>query len=105
MYQTQSATTEIILGNEFNYIIGSDPEVKALATSLFVGGWYRNSDAIMISAGIEHRGFRIGVAYDYTTSDYKVANNSVGGFEIALTYKGLNPISAARNVTFPCSRF
>jgi type IX secretion system PorP/SprF family membrane protein len=105
LYQTQSATTEIIAGNEFNYIVGSDPEVRGLAPSIFLGGWYRNNDAIMISAGVEFQGFRIGVAYDYTSSDYKVVNNGRGGFEIGIRYIGLNPITAARNLVYPCSRF
>lgn len=105
LYQTQTATTEIIAGNEFNYIVGSDPEVKSLAPSIFVGGWYRNNDAIMVSAGVEFQGFRVGVAYDYTTSSYNVVNNGKGGFEIGVRYVGLNPISAARNLVYPCSRF
>lgn len=105
LYQTQTATTEIIAGNEFNYIVGSDPEVRSLAPSIFVGGWYRNNDAIMVSAGVEFQGIRIGVAYDYTTSTYNVVNNGRGGFEIGIRYVGLNPISAARNLVYPCSRF
>lgn len=105
LYQSQSATTEIIVGNEFNYIVGADPEIQSLATSIFVGGWYRNSDAAMVSAGIEHRGVRLGVAYDYNISTLNTVSNGKGGFEIALTYKGLNPISAARNLVYPCSRF
>lgn len=105
LYQTQTATTEIIAGNEFNYIVGSDPEVKSLAPSIFVGGWYRNNDAIMVSAGVEFQGFRVGVAYDYTTSSYNVVNNGKGGFEIGVRYVGLNPISAARSLVYPCSRF
>lgn len=105
LYQSQTATTEIIAGNEFNYIVGADPEVRSLATRIFVGGWYRNNDAIMISAGVEHRGVRLGVAYDYTTSDYKVVNSGAGGVEISLRFIGLNPINAARNLVYPCSRF
>lgn len=105
LYQTQTATTEIIAGNEFNYIVGSDPEVRALAPSIFVGGWYRNNDAIMVSAGVEWQGFRIGVAYDYTTSNLNVGSSNVGGIEIGIRYIGLNPISAARNLVYPCSRF
>lgn len=105
LYQTQTATTEIIAGNEFNYIIGSDPEVQGLVPKIFVGGWYRNNDAIMVSAGAEFQGLRIGVAYDFTTSTYNVVNNGRGGFEIGISYIGLNPISAARNLVYPCSRF
>ncbi|MDI9318887.1 MAG: PorP/SprF family type IX secretion system membrane protein [Phycisphaerales bacterium] len=105
LYQTQTATTEIIAGNEFNCIIASDPEVRDLATSLFVGGWYRNNDAVMISGGIEHRGFRVGVAYDYNTSALKTASSGKGGFEIMFRYIGLKPLNAARNLVYPCSRF
>lgn len=105
LYQTQSATTEIIAGNEFHYIVGSDPEVRALAPSIFAGGWYRNNDAVLISAGVEYQGFRIGVGYDFTTSSYNLVNNGRGAFEIGIRYIGLNPIDAARNVVYPCSRF
>lgn len=105
LYQSQTATTEIIAGNEFNYIVGNDVEVRSLATSIFLGGYYRNNDAIMISGGIQHRGFRIGVAYDYNTSGYKAVTNGNGGFEIALSYIALNPINAARSLSYPCSRF
>jgi type IX secretion system PorP/SprF family membrane protein len=105
LYQTQTATTEIIAGNEFNYIVGSDPEVKSLAPSIFVGGWYRNNDAIMVSAGVDYGGFRVGVAYDYNTSSLNTVSNGRGGFEICLRYVGLNPIDAARKISYPCSRF
>jgi type IX secretion system PorP/SprF family membrane protein len=105
LYQTQSASTEIIVGNEFNYIVGNDPEVKALAPSVFLGGWYRNSDAIMVTAGVQFQGFRVGVAYDYNTSSLNTVSNGKGGFEIALGFVGLNPIRAARSMAYPCSRF
>ncbi|GAA4451405.1 PorP/SprF family type IX secretion system membrane protein [Rurimicrobium arvi] len=105
LYQAQSSTTEIIAGSEFHYIVAGDPEIKALATGLFLGGWYRNNDAAMVSAGIEHRGLRVGVAYDYNTSKYNTATNGKGGFEICLRFIGLNPINAARNLVYPCSRF
>ncbi|MCC6185837.1 MAG: PorP/SprF family type IX secretion system membrane protein [Chitinophagaceae bacterium] len=105
LYQTQSATTEIIAGNEFNYIVGSDPEVRGLASSIFVGGWYRNNDAFMVSAGVEFKGIRVGVAYDYNTSSLNTVSNGKGGFEIGVRYIGLSPITAARNLVYPCSRF
>jgi len=105
LYQTQSSTAELIAGNEFNYIVAGDPETPTVATSVFVGGWYRNQDAIMISAGIEHRGFRVGVSYDYNTSDLKTASSGNGGFEISLRYIAPSPIDLARRLVYPCSRF
>jgi type IX secretion system PorP/SprF family membrane protein len=105
LYQMQSGTTEIIVGNEFNLIVGEDAEVRQLATAIFVGGYHRLNDAMLFTAGIEHRGFRLGVGYDYNSSKLKTASSGRGGFEIALRYTGLNPINAARNVVYPCSRF
>lgn len=104
LFQSQATTNEIVAGNEFNLIVGS-PEVRAAATSVFVGGWYRNSDAIMVTAGIEHRGVRLGVSYDYNTSDLKTASSGNGGFEISIRYIAPNPIDFARRLVYPCSRF
>lgn len=104
LYQMQSATKEMIAGSEFGYIIGNDPEVRALAPSIYVGGWYRNNDAAMFSAGLEYQGFRFGVGYDVTLSNYNTVNKA-GAIEFSLRYIGLNPIDAARSVVYPCARF
>lgn len=105
LYQSQSAISEVVVGNEFNYIVGGDPEIRSLATNIFVGGWYRMQDAAMITAGLEHRGVRLGVSYDYNTSNLKTASAGNGGFEISLRFIGLNPIDAAHRTVYPCSRF
>lgn len=104
LYQTQSTATEIVAGNEFHLIVGS-PELRNFTTALFLGGWYRNQDAIMINAGIEFKGFRVGVSYDYNTSDLKNASNGNGGFELAVTYIAPHPLDFARKLIYPCSRF
>ncbi len=52
----------------------------------FWGGLgYRNQDAVMIMLGIDYHGFRIGYAYDWTTSGMKKAG-SMGSHEIMLNY-------------------
>jgi len=104
LYQTQSSAYELEAGNEFHLIVGED-QFRGIATGVFLGGWYRSSDAIMINAGIEFKGFRFGVAYDYNTSNLKTASNGNGGFEIALRYIGPNPLDFARRLVYPCSRF
>lgn len=104
LYQSQSTATEIVAGNEFHLIVG-DPEFRNFTTAVFLGGWYRNSDAVMVSAGVEFKGFRVGVAYDYNTSSLKNASNGNGGFEIAITYKAPDPLDLARKLLYPCSRF
>lgn len=104
LYQSQSTATELIAGNEFNYILGS-PDVRSYATSIFLSGWYRSSDAIMAAIGMEFKGFRFGVAYDYNISSLKNASNGNGGFEISLRYIAPNLLDFAHKKTQPCARF
>lgn len=104
MYQTQTSATEMIAGTEFKYVVG-EPDIASVATSVFVGGWYRFGDATLITGGLEFKGFRVGFAYDYNMSDLKVASGGNGGFEIALRYIMPNPLDFAKKIAFPCSRF
>lgn len=104
MYQTQTSATEIIAGTEFLYIVG-EPDIRSVATGVFVGGWYRFGDAALITGGLEFKGFRVGFAYDYNMSKLKVASGGNGGFEIALRYIMPDPLDFARRIAFPCSRF
>lgn len=104
LYQTQATANEFIAGNEFNMIVGN-PEFRNFATSVFVGGWYRTGDAVMVTAGVEFKQLRIGVSYDYNTSALKTASNGNGGFEISLRYIAPSPLDFARKLIYPCARF
>lgn len=104
LYQTQATATELIAGNEFHYIVGS-PEFPSIATAVFLGAFYRTSDAAMLTAGVEFKGFRFGVSYDYNVSDLKDASNGNGGFEISLRYIAPSPLDFARRLIYPCARF
>lgn len=104
LYQTQATAYELVVGNEFNYIVGS-PEFRSIATSVFLGAWYRNSDAAMVTAGVEFKGLRVGVSYDYNTSALKNASQGNGGFEISLRFVAPDPLDFARRLVYPCSRF
>jgi type IX secretion system PorP/SprF family membrane protein len=104
LYQSQSTANEMIVGNEFHLIVG-DPEFQNFTTAVFLGGWSRLNDAIMINAGLEFKGMRLGFSYDYNTSDLKNATNGNGGFEISLTFKAPDPLDFARKLVYPCSRF
>ncbi|XZF13858.1 PorP/SprF family type IX secretion system membrane protein [Chitinophagaceae bacterium MMS25-I14] len=104
LYQTQATSNELIAGNEFNMIVGN-PEIRSFATNVFVGGYYRNGDAAMITAGMEFKGLRVGVSYDYNTSALKDASKGNGGFEISLRYIAPNPLTFAHKLVYPCSRF
>jgi len=104
LYQSQATANEIVAGTELNYAVGS-PEFRDVATSVFAGVYYRTSDAIMATVGLEWQGLRFGVSYDYNTSSLKDASNGNGGFEISIRYIAPNPLDFARKLVYPCSRF
>lgn len=104
LYQSQASAVEMIAGNEFHLIVG-DPEFQNFTTAVFLGGWYRFDDAAMVTAGLEFKGFRLGLAYDYTVSTLKNNARNTGGFELALTWIAPDPLDFARKLIYPCSRF
>lgn len=104
LYQSQSSATELVAGNEFHLMLG-EAEFRSVATALFLGGWYRSDDAVMVTAGIEWKGLRFGLSYDYNTSSLKNASNGNGGFEISLRYIAPSPLDFARRLVYPCTRF
>src|SRR6185369_17233326 len=48
LYQNQASASEIIAGNEFLYMVGGEPGYSNFSTAVFLGAWYRTSDAAMI---------------------------------------------------------
>jgi type IX secretion system PorP/SprF family membrane protein len=104
LYQSQATATEVIIGNEFNFAL-ANPNYSSVATAVFAGIFYRNSDAVMATVGIDFKGFRFGVGYDYNTSALKDASAGRGGFEIMLRYIAPNPFDFAGRRGYPCARF
>lgn len=108
MYQTQSSAQETVAGMEVRYVI--DPNaLTALAPAVFIGGYTRLNDngAILATAGMEYKGFRVGVGYDYLGNDTDGLGtvSNYGGFEIAFQYIMANALDRFRNVSYPCARF
>jgi type IX secretion system PorP/SprF family membrane protein len=104
LYQSQASATELVAGNEFNYAI-SNSNYSSISTAVFLGIYYRNNDAMMGTAGIDWKGFRFGVSYDYNTSSLKDASNGNGGFEISIRYIAPNPLEFSGRRGYPCARF
>ncbi len=104
LFQSQASAMEIVGGNEFHYKLGEEYDLPS-AFGVFLGGWYRHQDAIMANVGVEWKGFRVGVAYDYNISDLKHASNGNGGFELMLRYIQPSAIDFARKLLYPCGRF
>jgi type IX secretion system PorP/SprF family membrane protein len=104
LFQNQSKATEFVAGTEVKYILGN-PEIRSVATSVFLGGWVRTGDATMVTGGMELKGFRVGVGYDLTSSTLKNTASGANGFEVGVSYVQPNPLDFARRVFFPCLRF
>lgn len=103
--QSQASAVEMIFGNEFHYLIGEQYNSDVTFTpAIFVGGWLRGGDATMITAGLEIKNVRVGLAYDYNTSSLNNASNGNGGFEIALRYIAPYGVMFNRR-SVPCPRF
>jgi type IX secretion system PorP/SprF family membrane protein len=105
LYQSQASATEFVIGNEFLYQVSANPGYSDFSTAVFLGGWYRASDAAMITGGVEFKGFRIGVGYDFNISSLNTSSNGHGGFEIAVRYIAPYPMKFAGKRTVPCTRF
>jgi type IX secretion system PorP/SprF family membrane protein len=107
LYQYQASATELVAGNEFHFVMGQnlEPELNSFTTSIFLGGWVRTGDAVMITAGMEIKKVRFGISYDYNMSNLSTVSNGNGGYEISLKY--ISPWSSiyggSRSV--PCIRF
>ncbi len=104
LFQNQASANEFIAGNEFHYLVGN-PEFPSYSTAVFLGGYYRTGDAVMMTAGVEFKGFRVGLSYDYNVSNLNAASNGDGGFELSIRYIAPNPIDFARKLVYPCARF
>jgi hypothetical protein len=55
-------------------------------TNVYLGAWYRLSDAVIPYVGLEYNEFHFGVSYDVNVSPLKTASNSRGGVELSVIY-------------------
>lgn len=104
LFQTQASAAEIVGGAEFNYKLGDAPDLPN-STGVFVGAWYRHQDALMFTAGLEFQNFRVGLAYDYNTSDLGKQVSGNGGFELMIRYILPSKIGFGEQRLYPCARF
>lgn len=80
----QNEATSYIGGGQFVYSLG-----RALIeqTDLKAGIYYRYSDALFFTAGINHDNWGINFGYDYNTSELGAAAKNVNAFEIAISIR------------------
>ncbi len=105
LLQSQASASEMIFGNEFHYAMTGQLGDTHFTPAVFLGGWLRNEDAVLITAGIEYANFRVGLGYDYNISSLNTVSNGNGGLEIALRYINPYTLTVGRRRTIPCVRF
>ena len=79
----QGTYKEIILGSSFKYTMVNEPR-KYRAT--YIGAWFRNKDAILLTGGIDNQNWFAGVSYDINISKLVPASHFRGGFELSVRY-------------------
>ncbi len=94
---TDQVFTSFLAGNEFLYRIKSNRNNM----SVFCGLWYRASDVLMVTAGINAGSFRVSTSFENNVS--KVAASPDTGFEIAVGFITAGSDNKRRHV--PCTRF
>ena len=83
MISFQGAYMEMIYG--FKTLFSKD-KMYYERTTFGIGIYSRHKDALILSAGMDYKGFSIGFSYDVNYSDLSEASNYNGGYEISLQY-------------------
>ena len=106
LYQSQASATEVLLGAAVGFIMNPGHDLDYQRNTVFyLGGWYRNGDALAPYVGIEWSRMRIGVSYDVNVSSFSPATNGNGAYEISLLYFGrINKHEAAPNYNWSCPK-
>ena len=100
MYDKKNS--EVNFGTNIGYHIKKEDDGRN--TSIFLGAWYRTSDAFIAMTGFEVKGFRAGFSYDVTTSSLKNSNSN-GSFELSLVYIGNFSKLTDKTTMLFCPRF
>lgn len=93
MLNLQGPSKELVIGALFKHRLREDSKytgnIKSAQVS--IGGYYRNSDAIIPTVLLEMGQYALGVSYDVNVSNLHVASTHRGGIEIMLRFVGTNP--------------
>ncbi|MFN6015611.1 MAG: PorP/SprF family type IX secretion system membrane protein [Flavobacteriales bacterium] len=91
----QGPQRQILVGNVFRYLLSEGSHVTGFVKSsaLSLGLNYRVQDALITSVMVDYANFSVGFSYDITMSKLAAANNSRGGFEVALRFVTPNPFA------------
>lgn len=96
--QFQGPALEVLMGTDYRILIneGSKRTGNVKRTSIAIGGYYRNQDAVVARISMSYAGLTGGFAYDFNISSLTVVSNARGGAEFFLRWTMENPFSATR---------
>ena len=83
IYMNQGSFNELTGGTSLRIKINEKP---GKTYAFYVGGWYRQGDAAIASAGLDYNNLNVGVSYDFNTSELERASDGKGGYELSLIY-------------------
>jgi type IX secretion system PorP/SprF family membrane protein len=95
IYMNQATASQLNAGLSLAFNINTE-------STFYVGGFYRNTGAVIPYIGLDLKGFRLGLSYDVITSDL---NNTNGSAELSLMYVGKYTPMPNVNPALYCPRF
>lgn len=106
LYQSQASATEVLLGAAVGFIMNPGHDLEYTRNTIFyLGGWYRNADAVAPYVAIEWSKMRIGLTYDLNVSSFSQATRGNGGFELSLLFFGrINRYERAPEYNWSCPK-
>ncbi len=105
LHMVHQKASEILAGANLMVRL-NDNKIKAngiYGGLLFRNGINRNTDAAIAVIGMKFKHLEVGVNYDFTVSDLKVANNNQGAYEISIVYTSLSTL--LKKTAVPCERY
>jgi len=92
IFQKQGGAMELILGGHYEMALGSESRYTnySRGSAVFAGLFYRMSDAVIFSLGMDYKGaWRFEMSYDTNVSKLSEASLYRGGLEVSVRYSGL----------------
>jgi type IX secretion system PorP/SprF family membrane protein len=88
LVQLQGSSKEIVVGTLVKYYIHSNTKYTGLIkqSSFSIGGYYRNNDAVIVSALLEWEQYALCFSYDINTSTLSKVSKTKGGMEVSLRF-------------------
>jgi type IX secretion system PorP/SprF family membrane protein len=87
LFQRQQ-TTELVMGSLIRYTVKESSRYTNFvsSSSVAIGAYWRNKDAIAFAAQLQWSNYSLGLSYDANISALRQSTNGRGGFEITFSY-------------------